>query len=375
MADEDFEIDVYGDAPDTHDADPNNNADESGLGDSSNQTAYETNSSITIANGSNPDSTATTTHTHNDDYDADQHNMDVHSNAAPSQSYQQGIKRKEGSDDRPIDPGATSALLLSELQWWTTDDDIRGWIRQASCEDELKDITFSEHKVNGKSKGQAYVEFTSQQAATATKRCIESSTSETAAPGGKKMTVIYTSNTTNPFKTLPKDAPARANKEGASRGGSNMGYNDRGGFRGRGGFNGPRGGFNRNFSGGGMGGGFHGNPGGGFNNNNMGGGGNFGFNNMGGGGGGGNFGFRGGMMPGGGMGGGMRGGGMRGGRGGGGMNPGMNASMNNNMMGGMGGMGMPMMGFQQPAHFPTFFGGNQPSDWQNPHGAKRPREN
>lgn len=66
---------------------------------------------------------------------------------------QQGIKRKEGSDERAIDPGATTAILISDLHWWNTDDDIRGWVNQAHCEDELKDITFSEHKVNGKSKG------------------------------------------------------------------------------------------------------------------------------------------------------------------------------------------------------------------------------
>jgi hypothetical protein len=66
---------------------------------------------------------------------------------------QQGVKRKEGSDDRPIDTGATTALLISELHWWNTDDDVRGWVNQAQVEDELKEITFSEHKVNGKSKG------------------------------------------------------------------------------------------------------------------------------------------------------------------------------------------------------------------------------
>ena len=65
---------------------------------------------------------------------------------------QQGTKRKE-HDDRPTDPDATPALLISDLYWWTTDDDIRGWVCQAECEDELKDVTFSEHKVNGKSKG------------------------------------------------------------------------------------------------------------------------------------------------------------------------------------------------------------------------------
>jgi hypothetical protein len=66
---------------------------------------------------------------------------------------QQGVKRKETSDERPIDPGATNALLVSDLHWWITEDYIRGWANQAGCEDELKDVTFSEHKVNGKSKG------------------------------------------------------------------------------------------------------------------------------------------------------------------------------------------------------------------------------
>lgn len=65
----------------------------------------------------------------------------------------QGTKRKGESDERRIDAGATNALMLSDLHWWTTEDDIRGWIDDAGAEDELKDITFSEHKVNGKSKG------------------------------------------------------------------------------------------------------------------------------------------------------------------------------------------------------------------------------
>lgn len=154
MADEDFEIDVYGDT-EAHDAE----VDDAKLDSSNNPTnpnghAYESTPSITIANGSNPDSTHNH-HNDSEDYEnQNQHNMGYpRSSATPSASHHQGTKRKEGSDDRPIDPGATSALLLSDLQWWTTDDDIRSWIRRASCEDELKDITFSEHKVNGKSKG------------------------------------------------------------------------------------------------------------------------------------------------------------------------------------------------------------------------------
>lgn len=72
----------------------------------------------------------------------------------PKQAPQtQGLKRKEGSDDQFSDPAATTALFISELHWWVTDDDIRGWANQNQCEDELEDVTFNEHKVNGKSKG------------------------------------------------------------------------------------------------------------------------------------------------------------------------------------------------------------------------------
>lgn len=72
----------------------------------------------------------------------------------PKQAPQtQGLKRKDGDDDRFVDPGATTALFVSELHWWVNDDDVRGWANQSQCEDELLDITFSEHKVNGKSKG------------------------------------------------------------------------------------------------------------------------------------------------------------------------------------------------------------------------------
>jgi hypothetical protein len=71
-------------------------------------------------------------------------------------TYRQGHKRSHSG--RPIDPGATLALMISELNWWTTDDDIRGWLRQGGLEVHIKEITFSEHKVNGKSKGYVHIE-------------------------------------------------------------------------------------------------------------------------------------------------------------------------------------------------------------------------
>lgn len=181
---------------------------------------------------------------------------------------------------------------------------------------------------------QAYVEFQSQQAATAVKHYIDSLPTEPGQSTHKKVMVSYSMAGLNPFRTLPKDGTSRASKDMQNRSTSGSGFeggqggNFRGNYRGRGGgFNQHRGNMHNNqgnFNRGGFSGGGGGNMGGGYNNqmfNNPMGGGNFGFN-------------RGGMMNMGGM---PRGGGnMRGGRGG----------MGGNMMGmnPMGGMPNPMAG-------------------------------
>ncbi|KAL3471289.1 hypothetical protein BJX99DRAFT_263403 [Aspergillus californicus] len=310
-------------------------------------------------------------------------------------TVQQGLKHK-GFGERPVDPDATPALLISELHWWTTDDDIRGWVRDAGCEEELKDVTFSEHKVNGKSKGQAFLEFTTLPAASATKHQIESLA--TTGQSGRKYMINYTTPQPNPFRTLPKDNPMRKDNPRSMTGGgynapnqtnfggmNNMGgggfRGGRGGYNNRGGMQNMTGGYtNRNFP----------NPMGGFNNPMVGGGfqgnqmgmQNYGFNNRGG--------MMGGTMRGGpggmrGRGGGMAGAanmmgmpGMSGPMGGMGMNP-MAGGMNP-MMGGIGGnMGMQGIGgFQGPNQgFNTgFFPQNQgvgDGSW-NPHGTKRSRQ-
>lgn len=401
MADDEFDIDIYGDTNAEPEADLGVKKDEDEEGDMKIDGVEPTNGHATESNGlkheEEQDDDYVDIKTSHDHHDSKMHvQQKIKSTDEPSGDVlnipkqapqQQGVKRKEGSDDRPIDPGATTAILISELHWWNTDDDIRGWVNQAQVEDELKEITFSEHKVNGKSKGQAYVEFSSQQAATAAKHKI-SSFGE-GQQYVKKHTVVYSNPNVNPFRTLPKDAPIRAGKEGPSNPGRGGYNNDRGntngnfggGFRGRtpgynarGSMNNNMNNFNRNFSNpamGNMGGNFNSGMGG-FPNGPMG-------NQFGGG-----FNNRGGIM------GNMRGGGMRGGRGG------MNGMMGGMPMGGMpmggmpGGMGgMPMNmgqmgggmpgagGFNgMPGHFnPAFFQGNQAAggDWQNPHGAKRPR--
>lgn len=163
-SDEDnFDIDIYGD----------------GGGDGGEESQEEGQQSRTVSNESNEADETTDTkmsENHNDYQEGDQGD-DEQYHPAPDTSLPKppipaatGIKRKDGPDDRPVDPGATNALLIGELSWWTTDDEIRGWANEAGAEDELKELTFHEQKVNGKSKGQVYLLFESSQASTSTKR-------------------------------------------------------------------------------------------------------------------------------------------------------------------------------------------------------------
>ncbi|KAF3921745.1 hypothetical protein ABW21_db0209626 [Orbilia brochopaga] len=202
MADDDhFDIDIYGDDLDDPSSGHQKVAPENDLfADNDSKPPATKGASAPIANGTGIISTEDTNMEGTNAIELVKHE-------SLPQPPMNSLKRKH-PDNRPVDMNATTALYISDLNWWTTDDDIRGWIRQAECEDELKDITFSEHKVNGKSKGVAFVEFTTTQAASATKNKIESFASH---PGyqSKKHTVSYTQPHSNPFRTLPKDAPTR----------------------------------------------------------------------------------------------------------------------------------------------------------------------
>lgn len=151
MADEDnFDIDIYGDLdnePTTTIAYKKENDDELLLDD------VNDHKDVKQEQQSNEDTNMASSAENGDNSETNQTSAKIE-DSPPVARKTQPVKRKF-PDDRPIDQNATSALYVADLHWWTTDDDIRGWITKCECEDELKDITFSEHKVNGKSKGYA----------------------------------------------------------------------------------------------------------------------------------------------------------------------------------------------------------------------------
>lgn len=147
VPDDEFDIDIYDTAGDNHHDEKNNDRNDK---DDSKARDYDAEDDHARNNGR--DDGDETHHADNvkDDAGSNGYHSAKSTNVEPPK---QGVKRKEGVDDRPVDSAASSALLIQELNWWTTEDDIRGWSAAAGCEDEWKDITFSEHKVNGKSKG------------------------------------------------------------------------------------------------------------------------------------------------------------------------------------------------------------------------------
>ncbi|ORZ37898.1 hypothetical protein BCR44DRAFT_1430164 [Catenaria anguillulae PL171] len=94
------------------------------------------------------------------------------------------------------DPNATSALIIEDLSWWTSDRD------DQAC---VKDITFNEHKVNGKSRGSSvYVQFTTPDMAAAAKVGFENIEIDQRMP-----VVRFADPHFNPFRVLPKDGQNR----------------------------------------------------------------------------------------------------------------------------------------------------------------------
>ncbi|GAA5890099.1 hypothetical protein JCM16303_003441 [Sporobolomyces ruberrimus] len=131
----------------------------------------------------------------------------------PSTGAQSPMNSASGTGAGQGGNSQLTAVFISDMHWWTSDQHLVELCHLSGAGGvKLKDVSFSEHKVNGKSKGVAYIETGSAEAATLVKRYVDSNEYQQ-----KRMTctLVTGANLGSPFRTLPRE-PHQRQQPGSS---------------------------------------------------------------------------------------------------------------------------------------------------------------
>jgi hypothetical protein len=103
---------------------------------------------------------------------------------------------------------ATGALLVGNLDWWTNEEDVRGWAVDAQVEDKVKCVVFDEIKQNARSRGTVYVEMQDPYSSSKLKQKLDSLRPKPTNAEGNELTTEYTYLSPTPFKPrIPTQPP------------------------------------------------------------------------------------------------------------------------------------------------------------------------
>lgn len=98
--------------------------------------------------------------------------------------------------------GASLAIHVINLPWWTSEDDLRSRLSTYVSPKDIAHVVFQEYKVNGKSRGVAYIEFKELSASAKAREALDNQIFE-----DRHCSTCYTQVTPTPFQRIHNPNP------------------------------------------------------------------------------------------------------------------------------------------------------------------------